>query len=150
MGFLSRSQSPAQPVQEGSARRRLLDLRTWVRNSPWLAIAVLIHVLLVAVLSIVYMASERPKGDARTTSIKIADRRLELPAPIEEPRAIFDRTLVPVLPISREGPVNPDPSYELDAEAGRPGEITDATDPHKDAGIFNPCLLYTSPSPRDS
>jgi hypothetical protein len=137
MGFLSRSQRPTPPVQEGALRWRMLDLRTWVRSSPWLAIAVLIHVLLVAVLSVVYMASGRPKAEARTTSITLADRRSEPPAPIEEPPPIIDRTLVPVLLDAREGPVNPDPIYELSADAGRPGEITDETDWEKDPGIFN-------------
>jgi hypothetical protein len=139
MSSLDRLKSPAQPAPEsGWVRWRMLHLRTWIRSSPWLAIAVLIHILLVAVLSIVYIASERPKREAQPISVSLRDGPRELPPALDEPPMIVDRTAVPVLLDLREGPVNPDPVYEPDADPGRMGEITDEIDPHKDAGIFNP------------
>src|SRR5262245_12776649 len=114
------------------------DVRTWARNSPWLVIALLLHVLLVAIMSVVYIAHERTDVSAPATSVSIAKTPLDLPPPIEEAPEIIDRNSVPVLPNEEEGPVNPDENFIPDAAAGRKGEITDEVDPTKDPGIFNP------------
>jgi hypothetical protein len=122
----------------GEAAAPGASLRTWVRNSPWLAIAVLLHVLLAAVMSVVYFSHTQKKVEEPPTAIAIAKTPLTLPEAIEEPPEIIDRNSVPVLPDQDEGPVNPDEHYIPDAEAGRIGEITDEIDPTKDPGIFNP------------
>lgn len=127
------------PKQDGvGPPPRGFDIRVWVRNSPWLVIALLIHVLVVAVMSVIYIAHERAEVSAPPTAVSIAKTPLDLPPPIEEPPEIIDRNSVPVLPNEEEGPVNPDENYIPEAAAGRVGEITDEIDPTKDAGIFNP------------
>ena len=139
MSFLAGKKSPAQPGPDsGPVRRRILDLRAWIRNSPWLAIAVLMHVLLVAVLSIVYMASERPEPAVQPIAVSIAGAPADLPPPLDVPPELIDRNAVPLLADQKEGPVNPDPVYEPDAEPGRAGEITESDDPRRDPGIWNP------------
>ncbi len=113
-------------------------LRKSLRNSPWLAIAVLVHILALAVLSVIYLAHERPREVVSVTAVSIAPTPLELPPPIEEPPEIIDRDSVPVLEDQEEGPVNPDEIYIPEAAPGREGEITDEIDPTKDPGIYNP------------
>src|SRR5262245_8076654 len=115
-----------------------MDVRQWARNSPWPVIAILLHILLVAIMSVVYIAHERSEVSAPATSVSIAKTPLDLPPPIEEPPEIIDRNSVPVLPNEEEGPVNPDENYIPEAAPGRVGEITDEIDPTKDPGIFNP------------
>jgi hypothetical protein len=119
---------------------RAIDwVRTFVRNSPWLSIAVLIHILLFAVTSVMYIAHTRQREEGPTeTTVSIASTPLELPPAIEEPPEIIDRESVPVLPDQEEGPVNPDENFIPDAAAGRQGEITDEIDPTKEPGIYNP------------
>jgi len=114
------------------------DIRTWIRNSPWFAIAILIHILIVAVMSVIYMTHEKAKSTELVQGISIAKAPMVLPDAIEEPPEIIDRNSVPILDNQKEGPVNPDPMYIPDADAGRIGEITDELDPNKEAGIFNP------------
>lgn len=110
----------------------------FVRNSPWLSIAVLLHILVFAVLSVMYIAHQQPVQRIEDTAVSLAKTPLELPPPIEEPPEIIDRSAVPLLPDEKEGPVNPDPVYIPDVDPGRAGEITDEVDPNKDPGIFNP------------
>jgi len=129
--------SPQQPLA-GEPEKAGFDLRTWVRNSPWLVIAILLHVLLVAIMSVVYISHGKTEVSAPATAVSIAKSPLVLPDPIEEPPEIIDRNSVPVLPNEQEGPVNPDENIIPEAAAGRVGEITDEIDPTKDAGIFNP------------
>ena len=113
-------------------------VRTFVRNSPWISIAILLHVLIIAVVSVIYIAGEAREREAPPTSVSIAANPLNLPPPIETPPEIIDRNSVPVLPDQDEGPVNPDEDFIPDAAAGRQGEITDELDPTKEAGIYNP------------
>jgi hypothetical protein len=128
-------QDPAAPVPLQPGR---FDIRQWARNSPWLVIAILLHVLLVAVMSVIYVSHARQEVSAPATAVSIAKTPLNLPPPIEEPPEIIDRNSVPVLPNEQEGPVNPDENIIPEAAAGRVGEITDEIDPTKDPGIFNP------------
>src|SRR5262245_61105658 len=94
----TRSGAHGDGLEPGAGRQGALELKTWIRNSPWLAIAILIHVMLVAVLSVVYMAKERRPPTAEPIAVSIADTPLELPDPIEEPPEIIDRNSVPLLP----------------------------------------------------
>ncbi len=133
--------SPGQegetPQREAAALKAEV-LRKSLRNSPWLAIAVLVHILALAVLSVIYLAHEKPREVVSVTAVSIAPTPLELPPAIEEPPEIIDRDSVPVLEDQEEGPVNPDEVYIPEAAPGREGEITDEIDPTKDPGIYNP------------
>src|SRR5687768_4103265 len=84
------------------------DIRTWIQNSPWFAIAILIHILVVAVMSVIYITHDRPKPADGAQQIQIARTPLVLPDAIEEPPEIIDRNSVPILDNQDEGPVNPD------------------------------------------
>jgi hypothetical protein len=127
-----------EPRETAPSNGSGLSLRAWVRNSPWLVIAVLLHVLVGTVASVVYFATTEAKVVEAPTTIAITQAPVELPPAIEEPPEIIDRNSVPVLPDQDEGPVNPDENYIPEAAAGRVGEITDEIDPTKDPGIFNP------------
>lgn len=135
---VSSSPDGTQPVAPPPARTKQQLLVALVRNSPWLSIAVLIHILIFAVFSVLYIAHEQPVLRTEVTPITIAQTPLELPPTIEEPPEIIDRNSVPILPTEKEGLVNPDPNYVPDADPGRAGEITDEIDPTKEAGIYNP------------
>jgi hypothetical protein len=109
-----------------------------LRNSPWLSLAILLHLLLFAIFSIIYIAHQAPVEKTVDMAVNISKTPLVLPDAIEEPPEIIDRNSVPILPTETEGPVNPDPVYIPDADPGRAGEITDEIDPTKEAGIYNP------------
>jgi hypothetical protein len=69
--------------------------RAWARNSPWVLMAIMIHVMIMASLSILYVG-HRMKAEAdEKTAIAIAPPRPE-PAPdiVEEPEVI-DRHAIP-------------------------------------------------------
>ena len=111
--------------------------RTFVRNSPWISIAVLLHVLVLAIVSVIYIASETRESAAVPTVVRIAEAPLELPPIIEVAPELIDRTAVPAFTPDDEGVVNPD-VFITAAEAGRVGEITPEIDLSKDAGVYNP------------
>ena len=121
-----------------SSRRAINYVHVCIRNSPWISLAVLLHVLLVAVVSVIYLGHGAPPEDVSVMSVAVQAPPADAPAPLEEPPEIIDRNSVPVLPDQEEGPVNPDENYIPDAAPGRVGEITDEVDPTKDPGIFNP------------
>src|SRR5262245_42247418 len=80
-----------------------------LRNSPVLSIAALLHLLIFAIFSVVYIVHDRPKEKAKDIAVNIAKTPLVLPPEIEAPPEIIDRNSVPILPTEKEGPVNPDP-----------------------------------------
>ena len=122
----------------GASKQHFDFVKTTIRNSPWISIAVLMHILLFAVLSVWYLASGKVKEESINVPVTMAARVPTATEEIEKPPEIIDRNSVPVLPDQEEGPVNPDPNYVPDAAPGKAGEITDETDPTKEAGIFNP------------
>jgi hypothetical protein len=130
--------TPTALPEEQTPLTRARVVYLLIRNSPWLSIAILLHVLIFAVMSVLYMAHERAPAVEKDIAINVAQTPLVLPDAIEEPPEIIDRSSVPILPDQDEGPVNPDPNFIPDAEAGRAGEITDEIDPTKDPGIYNP------------
>jgi hypothetical protein len=135
------SEGPA-PLRGGRVRRTstraIRFVHSCIRNSPWVSIAVLVHVLLIAIFSVMAIGTHKPKADMGVAAISVSAVSDAPPEAIEEIPEIIDRNSVPVLPDQDEGPVNPDENYIPDADAGRQGEITDEIDPTKEAGIFNP------------
>lgn len=120
------------PVEKKSLAERILG------STPWYAIAILVHVIILAGASVFYLASHGPTEQVQETAVNIRTAPPVLPPAIETPPEPIDRNSVPVLPDQEEGPVNPDPDFIPDAAPGRQGEITDETDPTKDPGIYNP------------
>jgi hypothetical protein len=121
-----------------SSRRAINYVHVCIRNSPWVSLAVLVHVLAIAILSVIYLGHGKPPPDVSVMGVTVSAPPDSAPEPIEAPPEIIDRNSVPTLPDQEEGPVNPDENYIPDAAPGRVGEITDEIDPTKDPGIFNP------------
>jgi hypothetical protein len=63
------------------------------KNSPWLLIAVGLHVIVAAAMSVVYIRHELSKNDVQPTAIKVA-ARTEAPEVIQPPEPI-DRKKIP-------------------------------------------------------
>lgn len=112
--------------------------RTFVRNSPWISIAILLHVMVLAIVSVIYIATTTREPVSLPTVVRIAEGPLELPPLIEVAPETLDRTSVPAFTQDEEGIVNLEPDFIPAAEAGRKGEITDEVDLFKEAGIENP------------
>ena len=134
MSAASRSSVPGSLPQ----RPPHLGLRAWARNSPWLMIAALLHVLLVAILSVIVFQSRREAPGAPASTVVVARAPVELPPAIEERPPLPVGREVPRLPI--EDAVVAPLAVELDPDGapGRAGEITDELDPSLDPGHFNP------------
>ncbi len=135
---MAENTSPDPEIETEAEEKAQNYVLALIRNSPWLAIAVLLHVMVIAIMSVWYLADDTKKEVESITAVSIAKNDNFLPPPIETPPEIIDRNSVPVQDAKDEGPVNPDENYIPDAAAGRQGEITDEVDPNKEAGIFNP------------
>jgi hypothetical protein len=84
-------------------------LRTVVRNAPWTIIALMIHVVLVAALSVIYVAHARRREEARPTSVAIRDEPSEPEIAPVEPPEIIKRDALPKL---AEKSLDPTPRVE--------------------------------------
>ena len=140
-----------RPSVQPAPRSRKEVLILFVRSSPWLSIAALLHVLVFTIFSVIYIAHEQSVERQRDTAARIAAAPVLLPPPAIEEPPLFDRSLVPVLltePRQASEVVNPDPVYVPDAAPGRVGEITPETALDREAGIYNPdpAALATLPS----
>src|SRR5882672_4179063 len=125
---------PILTPQEETAEER--TLRSIISSAPWFVIAVLLHVLVLTVLTVIHLTREKKTENTAATQIEMRAPRVEAPVADTPPPEIIDRNTVPVLPNEQEGPVNPDVNYIPDAAPGRKGEIIpDQLDPTKDPGI---------------
>lgn len=110
------------------------------RNAPWLMIAVVIHVIVIAVLSVYYIGHEMMKDDTKTTSIAVAAPKENVPLP-PQPEERIDRKLVPktteaeVVSFEEETfeVSEPDIEQDLHLERGDP-DSTDETPPGATGG----------------
>src|SRR5262245_62775424 len=92
--------------------------RTVARNAPWTIIAGMIHVVLIAVLSVIYVAHARSREEARPTSVAIREVREEpVIAPVEPPPK-FEREAIPKLADMNLEPA--DRIKEIFLEPGKP------------------------------
>ncbi len=74
---------------------RLHRLIRFARNSPWVMIAVALHVIVVAVLSIVYVRRERREEVERATAISLGPSHRENPIEPPPPDPALKRNRVP-------------------------------------------------------
>jgi len=65
-----------------------------IRNSPWVVMAIAIHVIILIVLGVIYYGSEKQAKTEETVSIKVSAPR-ELPPEIEQPPEEIDRKAIP-------------------------------------------------------
>ena len=77
-----------------SSRKAIEFIKGVARNAPWAMIAIVIHVIVIAILSVVYIAHEMAKDNDKTTTISVAGPKDNLPPPVQPPELI-DRKLVP-------------------------------------------------------
>ncbi|MCI0549247.1 MAG: hypothetical protein L0027_18430, partial [Candidatus Rokubacteria bacterium] len=85
-------------VEELKSFRRLVTL---ARNSPWLMIAVGLHVIIGAAMSVVYIRHEMKKDSAAATQIDIGRRNEAIEEIIQPPEEI-DRKKIPESEIQAE------------------------------------------------
>ncbi|HKB16981.1 MAG TPA: prenyltransferase/squalene oxidase repeat-containing protein, partial [Planctomycetota bacterium] len=72
-------------------------LRTVLRNAPWAIIALMIHVVLLAALSVIYVVHARKREEARATFVAIREVRDEPGIVPVEPPPLVEREWVPKL-----------------------------------------------------
>jgi len=119
-------------VERKRSKRELVS--ALLRNSPWLSIAALLHLLVFTVFSVVYVTHQKSAERQRDLAVKFAPAPVALPV-VAEPPPILDRGEIPLLTPRQTEELTP--AYVPDA-AVRSGEITDETDPTKEPGIYNP------------
>jgi hypothetical protein len=83
---------PLQKIKELKWVRWLITLAL---NFPWLAIAIGIHVIVGAVLSVIYIHSELTKDNQRDTTIGVGTSRAEAPVEVLQPEEKIDRKKIP-------------------------------------------------------
>jgi len=69
-------------------------LTTMAKNSPWLMIAIGLHVILAAVMSIVYIHHELQKANDGVTHIDVAARKEKVEEVVQPPEEL-DRKKIP-------------------------------------------------------
>src|SRR5262245_49056337 len=108
-------------------------LRAWARRSPWLVIAVLLHVLVITLLSVVFLRVPRGEPQAIATAVLRAPAQPELPPPAEDPPLLV-RDLVPLPPAAETELVQPLEVPLTDGAAGRAGELVPELEPDREPG----------------
>src|SRR5262245_19564485 len=106
--------------------------RSAIRNSPCLVIAIMLHVVLIAVMSVVYIHHVRQKEENAVASVAVAAPRQDAEEITEVPQVV-DRKAVPkneqaeVVEYERDVFVphnEPQPDEDLTQEAGDPESLT--------------------------
>jgi hypothetical protein len=70
-------------------------LRQWFRNAPFLFMAVMIHIVIVAVMSVMYMGHKAEQKQEEVTAISVAKPKDEPVPDIEQPPEVIDRKAIP-------------------------------------------------------
>ena len=66
------------------------SLRNFIKNSPWVFMAIAVHVIALSVLAIVQFAKQAPKPEETITTVKIAQKQ-ETPPEDTLPPEVLDR-----------------------------------------------------------
>lgn len=112
--------------------------QAFLRNAPWLSIAILLHALLITILSVLYFTSTRAVEKEPVLQLSaVRGAQSELP-PIDPRDVTLDRNLIPDLTAIADSAESAEEQYIPDAAPGRSGEITAETDVTKEPGIYNP------------
>jgi hypothetical protein len=104
-------------------------VRGAIKNTPWIVIAIVFHVILFAILSVWYIATHKKAEEAPPATVAMKqDTKTEEAEPELQPTEVIDRNSIPKFTEDQKnGPVNPDEVIIPDADPGRRGEITDNT-----------------------
>jgi hypothetical protein len=82
-------------VRRTAARSPIARLRAWMRNSPWVFMAVCIHLVAISALSVVYVGHKTSVKPDENIAIQLAPPRMEpLPETVTQPEVI-DRKAIP-------------------------------------------------------
>jgi hypothetical protein len=106
--------------------------KTLATQSPWVMIAVMVHVVGIAIASIMYYAREAQTDDSTPTEIRVsapAQRLDEI-----QPPAIVDREEVPKL---KDQDIAPSDLTEFNPDASNDPEHGDPTDPNATSDLTN-------------
>lgn len=103
-----------------------------VKETPWVLIAVLIHVVGIAIASIMYYAHESTVDDNPPTEISVA--QTQQPLDQVEPPKIVDRDEVPKI---KDADIQPSDIQEFNPEATNDPESGDPTDPNSTSELMN-------------
>ena len=90
----SDSASLAPPKRKHRGLEMIEVVRNAIRTSPWLTIAIAVHVLVGAVMGIVHYTDEKKAESTAVVTASIA-ARAEEEAPLEETPALIDRAAIP-------------------------------------------------------
>src|SRR5689334_8284017 len=71
------------------------SLRNFIKNSPWVFMAVAVHVIALSVLAIWQFAKQDAKQDDTPTTVKIAAPKEKPPEDIHLPPEVLDRKAIP-------------------------------------------------------
>src|SRR5690349_6898052 len=69
-------------------------LRNWIKNSPWVFMAVAVHVIALSVMAVYQFAKSAPKPDDTPTVVKLAAPQ-EKPPEDTLPPEVLDRKAIP-------------------------------------------------------
>ena len=69
--------------------------RTIKRNAPFLVMAALAHVMVIAIFSVIYMREQMSDEPDQVTAIAMTESRIEPPPPVIEPPKVIDRRSIP-------------------------------------------------------
>src|ERR1044071_2977543 len=86
---------PRPPIPSMAEKKNTFEfIKSFAKNSPWLAIAIAVHVIAIAVTAVVYVKKERAKDDTRGTEITVSARK-DAPTPPPPPEETIERKAVP-------------------------------------------------------
>jgi hypothetical protein len=134
----SRSSAGAAPLPSLNAGGPFRFVRGALRNSPWIVIAVSAHVVGIALLSVVYVASHTARVDAGAGTVGIRNAGLE-EATAEVVPTVVDRkgSEIKAPPTDVPGPINPTEVVLEDRPPGVRGDKWDSDDYDKTPGALN-------------
>lgn len=81
------------------SRTRAVDpvrmVRVAIKNSPWVVIAIMAHIVIIAVMSVMYIRESRKKEETSVTTVGISPKSLESLDPVVQPPEVIDRKAIP-------------------------------------------------------
>ncbi len=118
--------------------------RTVTKNAPWMVMAILIHVAVIAVFSVIYLSEHMTEEKEQVTAIEMTTSRIEPEAPVVEPPEIVDRRAIPkneeaeVVTFEEDvfipSSTQPLPEEDLHLERGDPHALLDNLPPGPSGG----------------
>ena len=100
------------------------------KNSPWVVISIMIHVVIIAIVSVVYVHHQLTKDNAPPTSVAISASTKDKLEDIVMPPEVIDRSALPKFQDSEVAPMDVDifiPTGEVKAEKEEDLEHGDQT-----------------------